>query len=188
MTEVVDPLPPLVIAWSLAALFVAAVVHKLRALAEWPGVVANYRLFPAVLAAPVAVALLVGEAATAVALAWAPALGGAAAAVMLLAYAAALGINLGRGRTRIDCGCFASRLSQGIAPWMVGRNLLLAALALTLLIPTSPRGMSFAELAVAGAAVVTLAFLYPVVAIVLTAPPPTFDQNFHDALRTSARR
>ena len=183
-----DPLPQLTIALSLAVLFAASAVHKLLAWQEWPGVVRNYRLVPDGVAGAVAAALLCAELLAAGALLWTPVrpAAGLAAAALLVSYAAALWINLKRGRTSIDCGCFGSRLRQGIAPWMMWRNAVLAALALTLLLPTSARPLSGIEVALAAASVVALAFLYPVLAIALRAPPPTFDQNYRSALRARA--
>ena len=183
-----DPLLQLTIALSLAALFGTAVVHKLLALAEWPSVVRNYRLFPEALAGVVAATLLCAEGLTAGALLWASTrqAGASIAAALLLSYAAAIGANLRRGRTHIDCGCFGSRLRQGIAAWMVWRNLLLALLALTLLLPASPRPLSPIEIVVAAVLVATLALLYPVLAVVARPPPPTYDANYHGTTRLPA--
>lgn len=178
-----DPLVGLTIAWALAALFAAAALHKLSSWQEWPGLVREYALVPDC-AADVAAAVLPGaEALTACALVWpaARSLGAVAAAALMLAYGAALAINLGRGRTTIDCGCFGSRQRQGIAPWMVWRNLLLAGCALLLTLPVDGRALGATDLIVAAAAVATLAFLYPVVAEVLRPAPPSFEQNFHAA-------
>ena len=183
-----DPLPELTIALSLATLFAAAAIHKLRAWEEWPGLVRNYRLLPEFLAGAAAAALPAAEACVSGALAWPAAqpVGGIAAAALLVAYAAAIGINLGRGRTEIDCGCFGSRLKQGIAPWMVGRNLLLAGLALTLLLPRTPRPLAFTEIAAAAGIAATLGLLYPVLAVVVRPPPPTFEQNYRASVAARA--
>ena len=185
-----DPLPMVTIALALAALFGASLVQKLHALSEWPGIVRNYRLVPDALAGAVGVVLLCAEGLTAAALLWTPlrSAGGAAAAVLLALYAAAIGINLARGRTHITCGCFGSRLGQGIGAWMVWRNGLLALLALALWLPVSPRAMSVAELCVALAAMITLGFLYPVLAVVARSAPPTFEQNFRASAAADARR
>jgi hypothetical protein len=190
VTELLDPLPHLTIALSLAALFAASTLHKLLALEEWPGVVRNFRLVPDVIAIPIAAAVLCAEALVAGALLWSPTrqAGGCAAAALLVTYAAAIWINLRRGRTRIDCGCFGSRRRQGISAWMVVRNLLLALVVLTLLLPTSHRPLSLAEIAVAVTCVVTLGFLYPVLAVVVRPPPPTFDLNYHAAVRARVSR
>jgi hypothetical protein len=181
-----DTLPHLTLALALAALFAAAAVHKLRAREHWPAVLRQYRLLPGVLVAPVAALLPLTEALAAAALLWprTSTAGAMIIAALLLAYAYALAINLRRGRTSIDCGCLGAQRRLGIAPWMVGRNLLLAALALALLLPTNGRVLGAAEPALALVFVVTLAFLYPVLQIVLQAEPPSFDDN----LRASRAR
>jgi hypothetical protein len=168
-----DPLLELTIAWSLAALFAASTAHKAAAFAEWPGIVRNYRLLPEALAGAVAGLLLIAGALTAAALVW-PAtrvVGGGAAAAQLVLFAAALAINLKRGRSSIDCGCFGSRLRQGIYGWMVARNAVLALLASTLLLPVGPRDLTVLDVVMSVACVATLSFLYPVLAVVLR--PPT---------------
>ena len=175
-----DPLLELTVAWALAVLFAASTAHKLAALAEWPGVVRNYRLLPEALTVIAAGALLIAGAVTAAALVW-PAtrrIGACAAAAQLIVFAAAIAVNLRRGRTGIDCGCFGSRLRQRLSGWMVVRNLVLALLAFALLLPGRPRELTALDIATALAAVATLSFLYPVLAVVLRPPPATFAENF----------
>jgi len=175
-----DPLLELTVAWTLATLFAASTAHKLGALAEWPGVVRNYRLLPERLTTTFAGVLLIAGAFTVAALLW-PAtrhIGAYAAAAQLVVFAAAMAINLRRGRTSIDCGCFGSRLRQTISAWMVARNLVLALLALSLLLPATPRELTALDLATALAVVATLSFLYPVLAVVMRPPPATFAENF----------
>jgi hypothetical protein len=178
-----DPLLELTAAWSLAVLFAASTAHKLAALGEWPGVVRNYRVLPQALAVPAAGILLIAGALTAAALFWPGTrrLGALAAAAQLILFAAAMAINLRRGRSSIDCGCFGSRLRQGISAWMVARNLALAMLALGLLLPARPRELSVLDIATAVAVVATLSFLYPVLDVVLRPPPATFAENFEAA-------
>lgn len=170
----------LTIAFSLAALFAASAAHKVWALREWPGIVRNYRLLPDALVGTVVLTLPLAEALTVGALLASPArrAGACLAALLLLAYAAALGINLSRGRTRIDCGCFGSRLRQDISSWMVVRNVVLAMFALALLIPTEHRPPSGAAMVASIILAATLAFLYPVLAVVLRPPPPTYEENY----------
>lgn len=66
--------------------------------------------------------------------------------------------------------------------WMVARNGMMALVVLTLLLPRAERELSAVEIAVALGLVVTLAFLYPVVAVVLQPPPPTYDENYLTSL------
>jgi hypothetical protein len=175
-----DPLLELTVAWSLAVLFAASTAHKVSALGEWPGVVRNYRLLAEALTVPAAGALLIAGALTAAALLW-PAtrrIGAYAAALQLIVFAAAMAINLRRGRSSIDCGCFGSRLRQGLAAWMVARNLALALIALGLLLPSRSRELTGLDIAAALAVVATLFFLYPVVEVVLQPAPASFAENF----------
>ncbi len=178
-----DPLLALTVAGSLAVLFAASTVHKLAALDEWPGVVRNYRVLPAALALPAAGVLLIAGALTAAALFWPGTrpIGACAAAAQLILFAAAMAINLRRGRSSIDCGCFGSRLRQGISVWMVVRNLALALLALGLLLPARPRALGVLDIATAVAVIATLSFLYPVLDVVLRPPAATFAENFEAA-------
>lgn len=126
--------PSIVLAGRLLGtlVFAAAAGGKIRHRHELAGVVANYRLLPESVAAPVAWMIVCLESLVALSLlsgAWLAA--GAALAIALLAgFALAMGINLARGRREIDCGCFQSGLRQRLSGALVVRNLLLA-LALT---------------------------------------------------------
>ena len=184
-----DPLLVLTVAGSLGVLFAASTAHKLVALGEWPGVVRNYKVRPQALALPAAGLLLIAGALTAAALFWPAArrLGACAAAVQLILFAGAMAINLRRGRSSIDCGCFGSRLRRGISVWMVARNLALAMLALSLLLPPKPRALGVLDIAAALAFVATLAFLYPVLDVVLRPPPATFAENFAASAAAATR-
>jgi len=178
-----DPLLDLTIAGALAVLFAASTAHELAALGEWPGVVRNYRVLPQALTLPAAGMLLIAGAVTAAALLWPSTrrLGACAAAAQLLLFGAAMAINLRRGRLSIDCGCFGSRLRQGISAWMVARNLTLALLALSLLLSARPRELGMLDIATAVGVVATVSFLYPVLDVVLRPSPATFAENFEAA-------
>jgi hypothetical protein len=114
----------------IALVYLSAAIGKLRHLSVFHGVVANYRLLPSFLVAPVAYGLPPVEAAIGAALllglrsAWAE----WAAAGLLLVFALAMGINLRRGRSNIDCGCFQSALRQPLRWALVMRNIVLALL------------------------------------------------------------
>ncbi|MGO9513271.1 MAG: MauE/DoxX family redox-associated membrane protein [Steroidobacteraceae bacterium] len=166
-----DPLVHLTVALSFATLFGAAALYKMWALSEWPGIVRNYRLMSDALVGAAAGGLLATEVLTAAALLWPPTqhVGACSAALMLLLFATAISINIRRGRTDIDCGCFGSKLHQVLSTGLVVRNLSLAALVLTLLLPVARRPLSALEIAISITCVLTLAFLYPVVAVVLQA-------------------
>jgi hypothetical protein len=126
----------------LALVFLAAALGKMRHWLAFQGVLANYRLLPEKLIAPVAYMLPPVEAALAVWLAADPGSPGApaAAAVLLLVFAVAMGINLRRGRRYIDCGCFQSTLAQTLSSALVARNVGLALLASFAAVAAPARG------------------------------------------------
>ncbi|MGV3512384.1 MAG: MauE/DoxX family redox-associated membrane protein [Novosphingobium sp.] len=124
----------------VGAIFLSAGIAKLRSRRVFPGVVANYRLLPDVLVAPVAAALPIAEVVVGLGLIAGLRVAAIPAGVLLLAFAAAMAINIGRGRSHIDCGCGRSELRQPLSRALVVRNLVLAAMLLSLLMPTPPIG------------------------------------------------
>jgi hypothetical protein len=125
--------------WAMAALagrvlvalvFLQAAIGKLRSWRALEGVIANYRIVPAGLARPAALALPPVELGLASALLVSDDTSiRVIASLLLLVFAAAMGVNLLRGRREIDCGCFQSDLRQSLGWTLVARNLVLAALA-----------------------------------------------------------
>ena len=79
---------------------------------------------------------------------------------LLGVFTGAIVINLARGRTDIDCGCFGPALRQRLSWWLLVRNGALFALLAIALIPASARPMSFLDLATAGMAAATVVVLY----------------------------
>jgi Methylamine utilisation protein MauE len=136
-----DPSIPIIGRVLLLLVFARALAGKLQYRDEFVGVVANFRLVPAAWAAVTAWLIIVLEAAVVVSLATGlDLMGGALLALILLSvFGIAMVINIGRGRTDIDCGCFRSALRQHLSFALVARNALLAASALPLL------GVSFAS-------------------------------------------
>jgi hypothetical protein len=108
-------------------IFVQAAVGKIRHWAILEGVLRNYRILPPFLAQPAAVLLPMLELAVGALLLVHPGfLGALLGAGLLLAFAIAMGVNIVRGRTEIDCGCFQSDLRQTLDWRLVGRNLVLS--------------------------------------------------------------
>jgi hypothetical protein len=110
--------------------FLTAAWGKLRHRLEFQGVVANYRLLPDALVVPFATVLPPVEALigallpTGLLSPW----NEAAAAGLLALFAAAMAVNIRRGRTDIDCGCFQSALKQTLGWTLVARNAVLVLL------------------------------------------------------------
>ncbi len=134
-----DPSIPLAVRVLLTLIFAAAVYGKLRHRDAFVGVVANYDLLPQALVPVAAWSVLGVEAGVIVTLLSGIGLhaGAALAAALLCGFAVAMGVNLARGRTQIDCGCFQSALRQPLSIALVVRNLLLAALTLAVFLPES---------------------------------------------------
>lgn len=144
--------------------FVEAGLAKLRHRELVPGVVANYRLLPEALVAPVAMILPPVELGLGIGLIASAFLGGAlhwlalAAAALFLAFALGMAINIRRGRSHIDCGCGRSHLSQPLGWGLVARNVVLALLVAVHAVAPA-QGFVPADLALALAAGVCL-FLF----------------------------
>jgi hypothetical protein len=121
-------------------LFATAIIGKVRHRHELAGVVANYRLLPERLAAPVAWTIVGLEILTALSLASGVRVAaGAGLGIALLAvFALAIGINLARGRHEIDCGCFQSGLRQTLSAGLIVRNGWLSAALMPLFAAAPP--------------------------------------------------
>ncbi len=175
-----DPLIEATFTLFLAALFASAAAGKLRALAEFEGVVANYRLLPAALARPAALALPAAEVAVALLL-LVPATrgaGGVAAAALLALFAVAMGVNILRGRREIDCGCFRTTHRQYLTAWHLVRNAVLVGFALTLTLPVAARALTVADTGQAALGAAALYAIYLGASTVFMPRPPTYDENF----------
>lgn len=126
---------------ALAAIFGFAAIAKLRELAYFQGVVADYRLLPPALVPLAARALPLAELAGVAALLSEAGhrAGALALAAIALLYGLAIALNLLRGHRRIDCGCSWSPLPTMLTPPMLLRNAAVLLLALAALWPTEPR-------------------------------------------------
>lgn len=126
-----DPLIDLSLRFLLAMVFAGAAASKLQNAEEFHGVVRNFRLLPRAVDGAFAFALPWVELALAASLVTGIGLvaGSMAAAALLLVFAAAVAINIARGRTEIDCGCFRHGLRQRLSWALVARNSLLAGAA-----------------------------------------------------------
>ena len=146
----------------LTVVFGVAALAKLRTLDAFQGVVEQYQLLGAVLVRPFARILPVVELGAALGLLL-PATRAPAAATLiglLVLFAGAMAINLGRGRSEIDCGCFIGVQRQRISWALVMRNLVLAGFGLTLLVEGTGRPLAALDWVTIGAAAASLLLLY----------------------------
>ncbi|MEX0738347.1 MAG: MauE/DoxX family redox-associated membrane protein [Pseudohongiella sp.] len=142
----IDPLLTIVIATSLALLFLLAARHKISAHRRFEAQLAAYRLLPDALISPAARVLPWLEIAVAISLLFAVTrpVGAVLAATLLAVYALAMGINLSRGRSQIDCGC--GDTPQSLSGLLVLRNCVLAIGALMLLAPVAARPLNILDM------------------------------------------
>lgn len=158
--------------------FVGAGVAKLRHRVLFPGVVANYRLLPDGLVAPVAAVLPLVELALGAGLiaalvvgGWFALVTGLAAAGLLLVFAGAMAVNLRRGRGHIDCGCGHPELRQPLSWLLVGRNLVLAVPLVALGLVWLPlRGLDLVSVAAGGVVAALVYYLFNALAALLSSP------------------
>ena len=149
------------LAGAFALLFVSAALDKLRSLQRFAEVFRAYRLLPdgaarlswlvPALELTVGVGLLARRSRAGAS---------AAGAALLVTYAAAIAINLQRGRRDLACGCGGPHERRPIAVWMAWRNLLLAGLLGTMLLPWIARPMAAADAVTIGAGTAVAALLY----------------------------
>jgi uncharacterized membrane protein YphA (DoxX/SURF4 family) len=180
----IDPLPQTTAALLLTFVFASAALPKLADLPTFAAVVHNYRILPRLLVKPFAYVLPAVEVAVAVLLllpATRP-VGAAAASLLLGIFAVAISLNIRRGRTEIDCGCFNSSLRQPISGWIVLRNVMLVLVAAVCLPAVGTRAFGGFDACVALLASSALAALYLSVGFVTRRPPPPYEDNFHASL------
>jgi hypothetical protein len=152
----VDPVAVLTLRLSLALLFAAAAVHKLRDRRGFRRTLRRYRILPAALVGPAAALLTASEIMVAATLPfWRVAALGAAAILAL--YAAAMALNLARGRRDLDCGCMGPAKSTPVSGALVARNLALAAAALASALPPATRPLAWVDALTITAATATAA-------------------------------
>ena len=158
--NVTDPGFALTIRWSLALVFLLAVVHKLKAPAAFRATMKNYRLLPDGLLTLLVYAIITAELLVVVALLANSRLGSGIAAGLFAVYTLAISINLIRGRRDIDCGCSGPAVRETLSVWLVIRNSGLLAAALLTVPPSSPRPLMLLDWFTSVAALVTFMLLY----------------------------
>ena len=169
----IDPVWSLTLRAGLALLLVSAAAAKLRDLGGFTAALAGYRLLPASLVRPVAIAFVTAELALALGL-WLPALRASCAlgiALLLFLYGLAIAINLARGRRDIDCGCGGPLGRQTLSEALVLRNALLVGAALAAALPVEPRALGWLDGWTLVAAVAAAVVLYVAANTLLASGP-----------------
>ena len=156
----IDPLVTIVIATSLALLFLLAARHKISAHRRFEAQLAAYQILPESLVSPAARMLPWLEIAVAASLlfAFSRPVGALLAATLLAMYALAMGINMSRGRSQIDCGC--GDTPQSLSGLLLLRNAVLTVGALMLLAPVATRPLNSMDMLFAVLFVAACSFSY----------------------------
>lgn len=157
------PMIDLFLRFLLVLVFAGAAISKLQNADEFHGVVRNFRLLPHGIDGAFAAALPLVELVIAASLLLGVAtfVSGAAAGLLLLIFAAAIAINIVRGRTEIDCGCFRQGMRQRLSWALVFRNIVLCAAALWVAAQPTWTGAEGAyDFVIAAFAAVSVALIY----------------------------
>lgn len=159
----IDPVPAAILTLSLAALWLAAGLHKLADLRAFERALEAYDVAPRGVLAPLARLLPVLELALAAGLlagASRPA-AGVLSALLLVGYGAAIALNLQRGRRDLDCGCMGFGMRPRISAALLWRNALAALASLCAgLLPRAQRAPSWIDTWTIIAGVLVIALLY----------------------------
>lgn len=116
---------------AIGLIFVQAAVGKVQAWHEFKGILGAYELLPPCAVPSATFVVVTAESLTGMALltAWKVSTAASVAAGLFILFAAAMAVNLIRGRTSLDCGCFQSA-RQPLEWRLVIRNLVAAAAVL----------------------------------------------------------
>ena len=179
-----DPAISLVLRLTLAALFTAALAHKLGDPRAFRSRVLAYRMLPRRLASA-GVGVVVGCEAAVVGAMLLPAgfrFGAVVVLGLLALYSSAIAVNLVRGRRDLDCGCLGRAGARGLRAALLVRNAVLAGAPAALLLPVAERSLVWPDAIGVVGAVTTLALLAMATDVLMTTWPA------HAALRNRLRR
>ncbi|HEY6394566.1 MAG TPA: MauE/DoxX family redox-associated membrane protein [Candidatus Binataceae bacterium] len=158
----IDPAIQYLLAIALAAIFGASGAMKLADVEMFESSVANYLLLPLWMEKPFAWTVPLAECACAAGLLSAATRALAAMGLLLLLgmFSGAIAINLLRGRTNIDCGCFGPALRQGLSARLLVRNVLLMIVAGLVEAPAIARPLEWIDFVTIAMGAATLVVLY----------------------------
>jgi methylamine utilization protein MauE len=157
-----DPAVGLLLVATVALLFGAAGVHKLRDLQRFDEIFVAYGVVPAISRLHLSWGVPVLELAVAVGLLFDASrlYASVVGIVLLLSYASAIYINLRRGRRDLACGCGGPSDRTPIAPWMVWRNSLIALVLVGALAPWGARPLGLTDAVTVVFGLLTVALIY----------------------------
>ncbi len=166
----IDPAVAILIVVCAALLFGVAAWHKLRDARLFEEIFAGYGVIRVRARWRISRLVPLIEAAVAAAVLFPPTrkLAVIVGALLLLMYAGVIALNLHRGRRDLACGCGGPDERRTIAPWMVGRNLVLTLALLASLLPWASRGLELTDAVTIGFGAMTAAVAYSCIDRLLT--------------------
>ena len=125
--------------WIVAVLFIITATGKLRERRRFLQTVLSYQVLPARFAYPYAVVVPWLEGAVGILLlsGLLSKIAATISAVLLISFIIAIGINLVRGRSDLECGCFGARRHQKINITIILRNLIFLGLSIQVILFSS---------------------------------------------------
>ena len=161
MSMSLDPALGLLLAAAVALLFASASAHKLRDLRRFEEIFAAYGVLVP-LASRLSRVIPILELAVTGGLLFDSSRSYAACAgiVLLSIYAVAISLNLRRGRRDLACGCGGPDDKRPIAPWMVWRNIVIAAALALSVAPWSARPLNLTDAFTVIFGVLTVGLIY----------------------------
>lgn len=173
-----DPTIHAIAVGAMSIYFLAGAIAKFSNQAAFADALRGYSLLPDALIAPLSLLFPAAEAGGALLVLYGPTsmIGGTVLAVLALCFAAAIAVNLLRGNTSIDCGCFSPFAAaqpadaQRITWWHAIRALAVAAIAAATTMSVGVRHLTLLDDCVVLFGIATLTVISLTVDAVLAAP------------------
>jgi hypothetical protein len=177
--DTIDPAFAMMLRLVLAGLLGWAVSHKLQDFSSFRSTLREYKLLPVFLVPLVAIIVIFAEILIAIGYLLPTGIesAGIAGACLFALYAIAIQINLLRGRTHIDCGCFGPARNEPISSALVWRNLLLATASAACLVPAGTRAFIWLDAFTVTGGVLFFAAMYLAANRLITLAPRTTEHR-----------
>lgn len=157
-----DPVIHMILIMAVALVFLNSAWHKLSSRSTFREQLADYHILPVRLL-PVTALLLPALELVGIILfisTFTHAMGTTILVALTLLYTAAIALNLYRGRTEMDCGCFGGDMQQPISAQLLLRNMVLLGFILSTLLEVSARPLLWLDWLTAGFGMAVLTVFY----------------------------
>ncbi|MCI0555123.1 MAG: DoxX family membrane protein [Anaerolineae bacterium] len=126
-----SPFAQMLLRLLLSMIFFTSSINKIRQPQQFITAIASYDLLPKTWHKSLAITIICVEVAVSILLflGWQSRTAAMLCILILFGFSCAIGINLIRGRTNLECGCFGRKHTQKISFGLIVRNLILAVAA-----------------------------------------------------------